>query len=191
MVDTAHLLRLELGEVVVDRDDVDTLAGERVEVRREDADEGLALTGLHLRDVAPVERRATHDLYVEVALVQHARRRLTHRGERLRHQRVERLAVVEALPEVGGLAAQVLVGHRRVVALDGIHLASDRLKLLELTALADVQHPVEQSHPKSHFLPEGSGVLVHGSGGAREPGPRRNRVLMCQTAASTSRWITP
>ena len=65
VVDAAHLLGLELGEVVVDRDDVHALAGERVEVGRQHGDEGLALTGLHLGDVAEVEGRRAHDLHVE------------------------------------------------------------------------------------------------------------------------------
>ena len=64
-MDPAHPLGVALGEVVVGRDDVDALAGQRVEVRRQHAGEGLALTGPHLGDVAQVQRRAAHDLDVE------------------------------------------------------------------------------------------------------------------------------
>ena len=67
VVDATHPLGVVLREVVVDRDDVDALAGQRVEVGRQRRDQGLALTGLHLGDVAEVQRRATHDLDVEVA----------------------------------------------------------------------------------------------------------------------------
>ena len=65
VVHAAHLLGLELGEVVVDRDHVHALAGERVEVGGQHGDERLALTGLHLGDVAEVEGRRAHDLHVE------------------------------------------------------------------------------------------------------------------------------
>ncbi len=71
VVDAAHHLRLVLREVVVDGDDVDALARQGVEVRRQHRDQGLALTGLHLGDVAEVERRGPHDLDVEGAQAEH------------------------------------------------------------------------------------------------------------------------
>ena len=68
LVDSTHPLGVEAGEVVVDRDEVHALATEAVEVRRQRADQCLALAGLHLGDPAEVQRRATHQLHVEVAL---------------------------------------------------------------------------------------------------------------------------
>ena len=56
--DRAHPLRVAASEVVVDRDDVDALAGDRVQDRGERRDEGLALAGAHLRDLALVEHDA-------------------------------------------------------------------------------------------------------------------------------------
>ena len=56
-----------LGQVVVDGDDVHALAVEGVEVGR-GGGQGLALTGLHLGDVAEVQCRAALDLDVVVPL---------------------------------------------------------------------------------------------------------------------------
>ena len=69
--------------------------------------QGLALTGLHLGDVAEVQRRAAHHLDVVRPLAEHPLGRLADRGERLRQQVVERLAVGEPLLE--------LLGQRRAV----------------------------------------------------------------------------
>ena len=93
VVHPAHPLGVELGQVVVDRDHVHAAAGERVEVGRQGGDQGLALTGLHLGDVAQVQRRAAHQLDVEVPLVQHPAAGLAYGGERLGQQRLERLAL--------------------------------------------------------------------------------------------------
>ena len=82
----------------------------RVEVGGQHTGQGLALTGLHLGDVAEVQRRATHDLDVERPLVEHAPGRLTGHRERLGQQLVEALAVGVALLELVGLGAQFLVG---------------------------------------------------------------------------------
>ena len=143
VVDPAHPLRVVLGQVVVDGDDVDALAVEGVEVRRQGRDQRLALTGLHLGDVAEVERCATHDLDVVVALADDALGRLAHRGERLGHQVVERLARSQTLLELGGLALQLLVGHGHEVVLDGVDRAGHRLQLAQDLALADAEELVD------------------------------------------------
>ena len=66
-IDLAHPFGVALGEVVVDGDDVDAVAGERVEVAGKRGDEGLAFAGLHLGDFALVEGHAADHLDVEVA----------------------------------------------------------------------------------------------------------------------------
>jgi len=142
-VDAPHHLRLVLGQVVVDRDDVDPAAGERVEVGRSDRDERLALTGLHLGDVAHVQRRATHDLDVEGPQAQHPPGRLADRGERLGQQVVQRLAVGQPLLELRGHPLELLVAHRDEVVLDGVDGAGDGLELAQGLALADAEDLVE------------------------------------------------
>ena len=102
--DAAVPLGVALGEVVVDRDEVDAGAGERVQVERRAGDERLALTGLHLGDVALVEDDAAHQLDVEHPLVGLPHARLADGGERLEEEILERLAVLQALPELGRLA---------------------------------------------------------------------------------------
>ncbi len=62
-----HPLRVAPGQVVVDGDDMDAAAGHRVEDRGQRRDEGLALAGPHLGDLALVEDGAADELDVEVA----------------------------------------------------------------------------------------------------------------------------
>lgn len=109
-VDAAHPLGVALGEVVVDRDDVHAVAGDRIEVRGQHAGQGLALTRLHLGDIAEVEGGAAHDLHVEVPLVDDPPGRLAGDRERLGQQLVERLTVAVAGAELLGLRAELLVG---------------------------------------------------------------------------------
>ena len=142
-MDAAHHLGLVLGQVVVDRDDVHALAGQRVEVRRQGGDQGLALTGLHLGDVAEVQRCGAHDLDVEVALPEHALGRLANGGERLGHQVVEGLAVLQALLELRGHPLELVVGHRDEVVLDGVDGLRDGLELAQDLALADAEDLVK------------------------------------------------
>ncbi len=99
-VEAAHPLGVALGEVVVDRDDVDALAGQRVQVRRQRGDEGLALTGAHLGDLAAVQHDAADHLDVVVAHPEPPHAGLADQRVRLGEQLVERRALVEAALEV-------------------------------------------------------------------------------------------
>jgi hypothetical protein len=67
VVELAHPLRIAVGQVVVDRDDVHALAGQGIEVHRQRGGERLALAGAHLGDLAVVQRHAAEHLHVEVA----------------------------------------------------------------------------------------------------------------------------
>ena len=131
-VDLAHPLGVAPGEVVVDRDDVDAFAFERVEIGRQRGDEGLALAGLHLGNLALVQDGAADELDVEVPHVEHAASGLPHDRKRLRKQVVERRALGEAFAEFRGLGAQLLLGERLDGRLERVDLAHDGAQTLEL-----------------------------------------------------------
>ena len=109
-VDLAHPLGVAPGEVVVHGDDMDALAFERVEIDRQGGDQRLAFAGLHLGDLAAVQDHAALELDVELALAERALGRLAHRGEGLDQEVVQGLALGQALAELDGLGAQLLVG---------------------------------------------------------------------------------
>ena len=95
IVDLAHPVGVAAGEVVVDGDDVDALAGQRIEIDRQGRDQRLAFTGAHLGDGALVEHHAADQLHVEVAHAEHALAGLAHHGEGRDEQVVELLALGE------------------------------------------------------------------------------------------------
>ena len=92
-VDPAHPLRVAAGQVVVDRDDVDAFAFERVEIGGQRRDERLAFARLHLGDLAAMQHHAADQLHVEVPHVEHAAAGFADDGKGLGQQVVERLAV--------------------------------------------------------------------------------------------------
>ena len=75
VVDRLHPFGVAAGEVVVDGDDVDAVAGQRVEEDGERRGQRLALAGLHLGDRAVVQDHAADQLHVVVALADRAARR--------------------------------------------------------------------------------------------------------------------
>ena len=142
-IDAAHKLTLISGEVVVDRHHVNASTGDGVEVRGERGHEGLTLTGLHLRDVAEVERRATHDLHVEVTQADGAFGCLSNGREGLGEHVVEGLARGKPLTEVCGFAAQFLVGERRKGLFESVDSTRQALQFAEGAPLAHAQNKIK------------------------------------------------
>ena len=173
-MDPAHPLGVAAGEVVVDRDEVDALATEAVEVGRQGGDEGLALAGLHLGDPAEVQRRAAHQLDVEVPLTDDSNGGFTRDGEGLDGDVVEVGAVVEALAELGRLGGELVVGELVQRRLVGVDLGHHRLQRLELLAFAGAEDAVEDSHAGVEAT--GRSVGVSGQGSGRRPVLQLGRV---------------
>ena len=145
-VDAPHEVGLVLGEVVVDGDDVYPLAGQGPQVGGHRGHEGLALTGLHLGDVAAVEGGTAHDLDVVGTHAQHPVGCLHDRGEGLGQETVERLSVLVALLELIGHVAQLGVGELTELLGKRLDLVGDGIKLLQGTALTNAKDPVHDRH---------------------------------------------
>ena len=145
VVDRRHPAGARLGEIVVRRDQVRALAGKRVQIERRGGDQRLAFTGLHLRDMALVERHRAHQLLVEVALAERPARRLANGGERLREDVVELLFLRQALAELRGARAQGIVGEGFGRFLERVDLLDDLPESSEL-ALVGVEEASQAAH---------------------------------------------
>ncbi len=181
LVHPAHQLGVALGEVVVHRDQVDALAGQRVQVRGQRADEGLALTGLHLGDVAEVQRRATHDLDVVVALAEDALGGLADGREGLGQQVVQALAVLEALLVLVRERPQLGVGEVDEVLFDGVDLVRDAVQFAQDLAFACTHELVEDGHRGLSPCRSGLGTVRTR---ARQVGPTATAIVSEDVAAS-------
>ena len=132
LVDAAHPLGVALGQVVVDGDDVHALTGDSVEIAGQRGDEGLAFAGLHLGDVALVQRHGADELYIKVTHAHGALGSFAHGGKGLGEHVVERLAVGVALTELIGLGAELLLGHLLKLGLKTVDLVDDLVVALQV-----------------------------------------------------------
>ncbi len=162
-VDLTHPLGVEAGQVVVHGDDVNTVSGERVQVGRQSRDEGLALAGLHLRDLALVEHDPPEQLHVEVALADGSLHGLANRGEGLRDQIVEGLPVLQALSELSRPRAERRVGESGGLGLQPVDPLYEGKQPLELAVVLGADDlPDEIQHRGKSDLPfeEGIGAAI-------------------------------
>ena len=132
-VNLAHPLAVALGEVVVDGDDMNALAAERVQVRRQGRHERFTFTGLHFGNTSLMEDNAADDLHGEVLHAQHAPARLAADGICVGKDVVKVFALGQSVFENLRLAAKLAVRHRRVLFLQRKHLVTDGLHPLDLT----------------------------------------------------------
>ena len=151
-IEASHPLRVAARQVVVDRDDVDALAFEGVQVSGERGDERLAFARFHLGDLAAVQDHAAHQLDVEVAHVEHAPSGLPHHREGFDQQVVERLASRDALAELVGLRAQLFVGERLDFRFERANLGDQRPEPLDLALVLRADDLGEEL--TDHSLPE-------------------------------------
>ena len=140
LVDLAHPFGVALGEIIVDGDDVDAAAGERVEIDGEGGDQRLAFAGLHLGDFAVVQHHAADELHVEMPLAERTLCRLAHGGEGRHQDVVQLLALGELLLEIFGPRAQRLVGELFQLRFERV----DRLDARAIRADAPLVRGTEQ-----------------------------------------------
>ena len=161
-VHLAHPLAVALGKVVVHRDDVHAVSGERVEVSGECGDERFALAGLHLGDAPLMEHDAADELHAVGIKPEHAAGGLAHGGEGFGQNVVERFAVGEPRLELGRLGAQLLVRQGAVLVRHRLDLIDDRINALELPLGVGAEELGDQSHIKN-FLSRKIEILLQKS----------------------------
>ncbi len=150
LIDGAHPVAVPLGQVVVDRDDVDALARQGVEVRRERGDQRLPLAGRHLGDLALMQDDAAHELDVEVAHVEDPPGRLPDDGEGLDEEVVQRLAGGQTAPELVGLGPELGVREPLHVGLQGVDAVDDPPEPPDLPFVLGPEDFAEDSRDQRH-----------------------------------------
>ena len=123
-IDATHPLGIAAGQVVVHRDDMDALAGQRVEVDRQRRRQGLALAGAHLGNLAVVQHHAADHLHVEVAHAMNPSPGFANHREGFHQEVVQRGAVRKPLAEFIRLGLQRFVAELldlRFERVDGAH----------------------------------------------------------------------
>ena len=152
-VDAAHPFGVALGEVVVDGDDVDALAGERIEIDGKRGDQRLALAGAHLGDAAIVQHHAADELDVEGPHAEHAARPPRARWRRPGTSRSSSEApLATSAPELVGAGGELGVGKRLELVFHGVDRLHPRPGRLDAAIVggtedlagddAETDHPV-------------------------------------------------
>jgi hypothetical protein len=131
VVQAGHPLGVAPREVVVDRDQVHALAGQRIQVDRQRGHQRLAFAGAHFGDLAFVQRHPADHLHVEVPHLQRTLAGFTHDREGFGQQVVELGTRGQAGAEVGRLALQRFFAERGHGGLELADLLHDSPVLLE------------------------------------------------------------
>ena len=93
----SHPLCVTLGQIVIDRNDVNALSLQRIQIRRGCGYKRLTFTCLHLGDTPLVKNDTTDELHSVVLHVQHSSGRLTDCGKGLRQNIIQSFTVRQPL----------------------------------------------------------------------------------------------
>ena len=100
-IDLSHPLGVTARQVIVDSDDVNALAGERIQVSGQRGDQGLTFTGAHLRDFPLVQYNTAYQLHVIMAHLYCAPTRFAHDGKCFGQDVFQRFACTVAFHDIG------------------------------------------------------------------------------------------
>ncbi len=153
-VDGAHPLGVALGQVVVDRDDMDALPGQGVEVGRQGGDERFSFARLHLGDPALVEDHAADELDIEVAHPGRPARGLADDGEGLGEDILEARALGELLLEFGRFRPELVVGQGLDLGSRSLIVETRGVILLRVRSLSEPNSLREIHLYIYHYLSE-------------------------------------
>ena len=108
-VDLSHPLRVTLGKIIIDRDDMHTVSGQRVQIGRQNGDKRFAFTGLHLGNASLMQDNAANELHAVRTHPEHTVCRFPADGKCLRKQVLQRFTSLIAGLEFLGLCAKLLI----------------------------------------------------------------------------------
>ena len=145
-VDLAHPLCVTLCQIIVDRDDVNALALQRIQVRRKRGDKRLALARLHLCNTALMQNHAAQQLYVKVAHPDGTLACFPHDGKGFAEKIVQRFAAAQSLPKPFGLRTKFLIRHCLINGLKSIDLRYARMQFLQFALARVAEQFVQKSH---------------------------------------------
>ena len=150
-IDLAHPFTVALGQVIVDRDDMDAVAGQGIEVDWQRRDQRLAFTGFHLGDPALVEHDAAEDLDGVMFHLQDPFCGLADGGKGLRQDVVETLPGSQAGFEPGCLSLQFGFGQGSHLAVQFFDCLDQRLDPLDFAVGMAAKQFINESHGSGSF----------------------------------------
>ena len=151
LVDLAHPLRVAAGEVVVDRDNMHALAGERLQIGGKGCDERLTFARLHLGNASLEETDAADDLHMEVAHAEHTAARLPESREGVAENIFQRLALGEPSLEDARLRLEFLIGHRGIFGRECFDGGRRFIQFFQTSAAVAAHQITNQTHVIAPF----------------------------------------
>ena len=129
--DLAHPFGVTLGQIVIDRNHMDALSGQGVQIGGQGGHQGLAFTGFHLSDTALVQDDAAYYLDPVGTHPKNTPSSLTAGSKSLRQNIVQGFPVGQPLLQLRGLGLELGVGEGFVLVLQGVNLVSDGIDRLQ------------------------------------------------------------
>ena len=153
LVKMPHPLAVTLGQILVDRDHMDALACQRVQIHGQRRHQRLAFARFHLGDLALVQAHAADELHVEMAHAQNTTRCLAANREGFRQNIVQRLALGEPLLEFIRMRSQRRIRQILQIRFHRVDLFDGLLHALDFFIVVVTQKALQES-PQSRTTPQ-------------------------------------
>ena len=129
-MDLTHPFSITLCQVIINGNDVNTLAFQCIQVCRKSRYQGLTFTGTHLSDTALMKDDTTHQLYTEMLHTKHSLTSFTYNRKSFRQEVIQGLTFCQTILEFLGFASQFSIRELLHLWTQGIDLVHDRIDSL-------------------------------------------------------------
>ena len=140
VVKLAHPLRIAGSQVIVHSDHVNTLASNRIQIRRQGRGQRFALTRAHLRNLPVVQGNTAGQLHIKVTHLHDPLGAFANHGKRLRQQSVQGFTSRTALTEVLRFGPQLVIAQTLQSSLQRIDALHRFAILLEQAVVATAEN---------------------------------------------------
>ena len=104
-----HPLSISFCQIVIDGNDVNTLAFQCIQICRKCGNECLTFTGLHFSDTSLMQDNTTNDLYTVMLHAKNSLSAFTYYGKSFRKKIIQCLALAQTFLEFSGLVSQLFI----------------------------------------------------------------------------------
>ena len=155
-----HPFAVTLCQIVVDSDDHRAASFQSIEIGRQRRHKRFSFAGLHLGDSSLMKNDAADDLHLKRLHAERSAVALPHRRIGLRQNVVQRLPLLQPLPEFLGLAAEFLIRECGHLIAECEHLIHDRPDSLQLMITVCAENFVDNPCHAENSLPVADGTTA-------------------------------
>ena len=136
----AHPFRISFGKVIIDRDNMNALSFQRIQIRRQRGYQRFTFTGLHLGNSSLMKNNTADQLYPVMFHAKHTKSRFPDNRKSFRKQIIQCFSLLQTFFKNTGPAAKFFIGKLRHHRFKSFNLVHNRINPFQFSLAVSSQN---------------------------------------------------